>query len=209
MAYLIRVGESADLQHVPGPPDQTLGNQFVSVCRCGHRGRAASNPSAAYKSTQEHAERELARSAEPEYDEANDHSYRDAVDAPLGPETIEALNRRLAAGDLPTVVVPAQAREGVSPAAERATGHRGRPYTPSPSRTPSRATASNACGCGCGELCKGTFRPGHDAKLMSRLASEIRDRKLTVSEALAQLAAWPKLHAKLSGRLAAAGVVLV
>lgn len=40
------------------------------------------------------------------YDETADHSYRDKVNAPLRPETIAALNARLVAGNMPTVVVP-------------------------------------------------------------------------------------------------------
>lgn len=37
----------------------------------------------------------------PEYDEANDHSHRDRVNAPLRPETIQVLGKRLASGDYP------------------------------------------------------------------------------------------------------------
>lgn len=45
------------------------------------------------------------------HDETADHSYRDKVNAPLRPETIAALNERLAAGNMPTVVVPRRIRD--------------------------------------------------------------------------------------------------
>lgn len=57
----------------------------------------------------ETAERALAAlngpADEEPYDEANDHTYRDMVNAPLRPETIAALNKRLAAGDVPVIKV--------------------------------------------------------------------------------------------------------
>jgi hypothetical protein len=43
--------------------------------------------------------------------EAAAHSYRDKVNAPLRPETIAALNERLAAGNMPTVLVPRRDRD--------------------------------------------------------------------------------------------------
>lgn len=38
--------------------DQTLGNQFRAVCRCGHEAKAASNPSAAFGHGRDHVIRE-------------------------------------------------------------------------------------------------------------------------------------------------------
>lgn len=153
--YLLKTGDLDGLEHVPGPPDQTLGNQFVSRCRCGLAGKSGSTPSAAYKATQEHA---------------------DAANAPK--------------------VSPAASSFGPAPEP--------RPSIPRPRPAPSGAL--NECGCGCGETCKGTFRPGHDAKLLGRLGREVASRSLTIAGALEQLAVWPKLKAKLESRLAAAGV---
>jgi hypothetical protein len=56
--------------------------------------------------------------------------------------------------------------------------------------------APRECGCGCGNLTSGgTFVPGHDAKLRSRLLREIRDGESEESEraALAELRTYEKL----------------
>ncbi len=72
-----------------------------------------------------------------------------------------------------------------------------------PSGASRRATpGGGTCGCGCGESCGGRFRPGHDAKLLSRLQNEVRTGVKTRDEALAELADHPKLKDKLAGRLA-------
>lgn len=57
-------------------------------------------------------------------------------------------------------------------------------------------SAPRACGCGCGDLTSGgTFLPGHDAKMRSRLLKEIRDGESEESErtALATLRQYDKL----------------
>lgn len=65
------------------------------------------------------------------------------------------------------------------------------------------------CGCGCGEQSKGLFRPGHDARLLSRLVSAgkggtSREDVLTEFD---KVGASDKLRAKLITRLDAGGVV--
>jgi len=143
VSYLIGVGSLSHLEHVPGPPEQTLGNQFQSVCRCGHRGRAASNPSSAYKDVQAHA---------------------DAVNAP-----------------------------SVSPA---------------PAPAPASASSGpRTCGCGCGATVRSNFLPGHDAKLLSQIAAGVRDKTLTIAEALDRLSAMPSLKNKMESRMRAAGIL--
>jgi hypothetical protein len=54
--FLIGLGDLADLKHVPGPPEPTLGNGFQSACRCGYPGASRSTPTHAYNSTSVHAE---------------------------------------------------------------------------------------------------------------------------------------------------------
>lgn len=54
-------GWPADLNHAPGPPETTPGNQFKAACRCGYVGRAGSTPSQAYQHTKRHADTENAR----------------------------------------------------------------------------------------------------------------------------------------------------
>lgn len=200
--FLIKVGGSEGLAHVPGPPEQTLGNQFVSVCRCGKSGKAGSNPSAAYTATREHAE--LANYQESE--EEAGQRYADRINAPFPEATARVLAERLASGTLARRVLPVRPVLGSSPGQEPAAGPGARPAPSRLRERPPAPSGSKACGCGCGELCKGTFRPGHDAKLLGRLGTEVRERKITVQEALVILEAWPKLHAKLAGRMASAGV---
>lgn len=64
---------------------------------------------------------------------------------------------------------------------------------------PTRDDAGFICGCGCTEVVKrdGGFRPGHDAKLVSRLLGKVRVGDMKKADALARLADRPKLQAKL------------
>lgn len=198
-SFLIKVGGSKDLAHVPGPPEQTLGNQFVSTCRCGKAGKSGSNPSAAYKATQDHAD--LAN-----YEAASAQSYDDRMRAPMPEATARVLAERLASGTLARRTVSPGPVAGSPAPQEPAPAPEPRPAIPRQRERPPAPSGSKTCGCGCGELCKGTFRPGHDAKLLGRLGAEVRERKITVREALTALEAWPKLHAKLTSRLVSAGV---
>jgi hypothetical protein len=68
-------------------------------------------------------------------------------------------------------------------------------------RTTSGRASGGTCGCGCGETCGGRFRPGHDAKLLSRLQQEVTSGTKSRDDALAELVDSPKLQAKLAGRL--------
>lgn len=154
--FLIKVGGSAHLAHVPGPPEQTVSNLFASVCKCGFKGKSCSNPSSAYQATQAHA---------------NEANAQEGSPAGSGGEWV------------PTA--PATA--------------------PSPSRTPSGPAAGRPCECGCGGITGGgQFLPGHDSKLLSQIAQDLRDKKINLAQAMERLSALPKLKAKLAGRLAAA-----
>lgn len=74
-------------------------------------------------------------------------------------------------------------------------------------RAPKRQAIATLCGCGCGESAtqRGdialVFRPGHDARFVSKLAAEVADGTRAKDEALALLAERPKLQAKLANRL--------
>lgn len=54
-------GWAPELKHAPQSPQNTLGNQFKSSCRCGYEGKACSTPSHAYNATKVHAETENRR----------------------------------------------------------------------------------------------------------------------------------------------------
>src|SRR5262245_23476059 len=75
---------------------------------------------------------------------------------------------------------------------------------PAPKATPAKsakATEPKQCLCGCGRTTKGSFAPGHDARLVSLLRQEVVDRKLTLAQAIDRLAkagATPALQAKLT-----------
>lgn len=42
-----------------------------------------------------------------------------------------------------------------------------------------KTTDLNACLCGCGESTRGTFRPGHDARMVSQLVAVVKADSLT------------------------------
>ena len=54
-------------------------------------------------------------SEQPDRDEATNHTYRDKVNAPLRPETIAALNERLASGDYPVTLIGCEAAGFTAP----------------------------------------------------------------------------------------------
>jgi hypothetical protein len=90
------------------------------------------------------------------------------------------------------------------PTGEATSGQRGAgtASTPRSPRTPRSTSGGGPCGCGCGETCGGRFRPGHDAKLLSRLQTEVKSGVKTRDDVLAELSDHPNLQAKLAGRLA-------
>ena len=75
------------------------------------------------------------------------------------------------------------------------------------SRSRSQGAPGTPCGCGCGEPSGGgTFRPGHDSKLLSRLIKAVRSGEQTLEDALAEMTkigASDKLKAKFEGRASA------
>lgn len=113
-----------------------------------------------------------------------------------------------------THALMANARERGEPlpnipgAAVAANNHEPVAKTPRAPRAPRDAGSLSPCGCGCEELSKGLFRPGHDARLLSRLVKSAKDgspRDDVLAE-FDKVGASDKLRAKLVGRLDAAGV---
>jgi len=93
-------------------------------------------------------------------------------------------------------------------AAAAANGHDPVVKTPRVARAPRDTGSLSPCGCGCGELSKGLFRPGHDARLLSRLVKSAKDgtSRNDVLAEFDKVGASDKLRAKLLTRLDAAGV---
>lgn len=72
---------------------------------------------------------------------------------------------------------------------------------PSAPRTPREPRTGRACTCGCGGTTGGGFfLPGHDARMVSQLFAQIKEKSLSVPDAFAKLREFPKLHAKLAKR---------
>lgn len=61
----------------------------------------------------------------------------------------------------------------LDPPTEAAPAKPKRAKTAKPRKSRSETPPANECGCGCGELCKGLWRPGHDARWAGVVGREI------------------------------------